>query len=96
MKIKIGTKTFEKNSLEMVDSIDHLPRREWIYFTEILYLAPSGEFILETMLQLNHVYYEDLLRNGLAKETDFEPKTEYKILTDKEAAEWQEAAVWEI
>ena len=96
MKIKIGMKTFEKNSLEMVDSIDHLPRKEWIYFTETLYLAPSGEFILETMWQLNHIYYEDQLEDGTMKEADFEPNTEYKILSDEEAAEFQEAAVWEV
>ena len=96
MKIKIDSKTFEKNSLKIIDSVDHLPRKEWIYFTEALYLAPSGEFILETMWQLNQIYYENELTDGTMKEKDFEPHIEYMILSDEEATEWQEAVVWEV
>ena len=96
MKIKIGTKTFEKNSLEFLDSINFLPSKEWIFYAETLYIALSGEFVLESTWQLNRMRYEDQLKDGVMKEEDFEPHTEYKILTDKEAAEWQEAAVWEI
>ena len=96
MKIKIGAKAFDKNSLKLIDSIDYFPRKEWIYLTDILYCAPSGEFVLETMWQLNPMYYENELEDGTMKQADFEPHTEYKIITDKKAAELQEAAVWEI
>ena len=97
MEIKIGSKFFESNTLEMIDSISHLPTKDWIYFTETLYLAPSGEFILKTEILLNALRYGPMNENGdVLPGADLKPQIEYQILSEAEAEAWQEASVWEV
>ena len=95
MIIKIGEKTFENNSWEMVDSIDHFACQEFIYFTENLYKTETDEFVLETKFQLNPEWHKDELKTGILTDNDLLPKTEYKLISYEEADAWLDGAVWE-
>lgn len=96
MFIKIDSKEYEKEKMELLDSIDCFSWQEFDYFTENLYKTLDDEYILETSYRLNRQYHEDEIKNGTLSEDDFAPKTEYRIMSTNEAEAWLEDALWEV
>ena len=96
MIITINGREFEKESLEFIDSIDRFSWQEFIYFTEILYKTEDGEYILETMWQLNPEWHKDEVENGVLTEEDLKEKDEYRLMSFEEADAWLDGAVWEV
>ena len=96
MIITINGREFEKESLEFIDSIDRFSWQEFIYFTEILYKTEDGEYILETMWQLNPEWHKGEVENGVLTEEDLKEKDEYRLMSFEEADAWLDGAVWEV
>ena len=94
MIITINGREFEKESLEFIDSIDRFSWQEFIYFTEILYKTGDGEYILETMWQLNPDWHKDEVENGVLTEEDLKEKDEYRLMSFEEADAWLDGAVY--
>lgn len=96
MIITIDGREYEKESLEFIDSIDRFSWQEFIYFTEILYKTEDGEYILETMWQLNPEWHKDEIECGILTEDDLKEKDEYRLMSFEEADAWHRGVVWEV
>ena len=94
MIITINGREYEKESLEFIDSIDRFSWQEFIYFTEILYKTEDGEYILETMWQLNPEWHKGEVESGVLTEEDLEEKDEYRLMSFEEADAWLDGAVY--
>lgn len=96
MKITIDEKIYETDNFELVDSIDRFSWQEFLYFTETLYKAEEGEYILETSWQINPEWAKSELEDGSMNISELEPKTEYRVMCNEEKDAWLDESVWEV
>ena len=96
MIIRIDSVNYEKNTLEIIDSVNNFSQDEFIYITETLYKAKNGKYILEAQWQLNPEWNKDSIKSGVLTADDLLPLETYRILSDEEATEWLDMAVWNV
>lgn len=80
MKIIVDGKKYEKEELDLIDSINNTSD-EFIYYSQILYKDPKGKYILETTWQLN----PEWCKNTEFTEKDLLPQEEFRAITREEA-----------
>lgn len=94
--IKIKNRIFKQADLELLDSINYPEFVEFIVYTETLFKSSDGVYILETQSQINGECFADEIRTGELTEADMKLKTEYTIMTNEEAENFLEMAIWKV
>lgn len=92
MEIVIDSKSYKKDELIFIDSVNDTTSDEFIYYCETLYRAPDKEYILQTSWMINPQWFkgEELSKEALL------PKTEFQIIPPEEAESFLDMAVWEV
>lgn len=96
MLIKIGSKEYGEEKMELVDSISGFNWQEFMYYNENLLKTTDGEYILETNFRLNPQYYADDIERGFLSEEDLQPQKRYRALSEQEADAWLEESIWQV
>ena len=96
MLIKIGSKEYNMEKMELVDSISGFNWQEFMYYNENLLKTTDGEYILETNFRLNPQYYADDIEKGFLSEEDLQPQKRYRALSEQEADAWLEESIWQV
>ena len=96
MLIKIGSKEYGEEKMELVDSISGFNWQEFMYYNENLLKTTDGEYILETNYRLNPQYYADDIEKGFLSEEDLQPQKRYRALSEQEADAWLEESIWQV
>ena len=96
MLIKIGSKEYGEEKMELVDSISGFNWQEFMYYNENLLKTTDGEYILETNFRLNPQYYADDIEKGFLSEEDLQPQKRYRALSEQEADAWLEESIWQV
>ena len=96
MLIKIGSKEYGEEKMELVDSISGFNWQEFMYYNKNLLKTTDGEYILETNFRLNPQYYADDIEKGFLSEEDLQPQKRYRALSEQEADAWLEESIWQV
>lgn len=94
--IKINNLAFQKEALELLDSISYPEFEEFTTYTENLYRSTDGKYILETQYKRSDEWFAEELRSGELTHKDMGLKTEYSIISKEEATDFMEMAVWKV
>ena len=91
MAFKINDVQYDENNLDLLDSISYPEYKEFIFFTETLYKSDDDIYILDTHYQKSPIFWEIEEYPG-----DFDQQHEYRVLSEQEAEQWLEDAVWHV
>ena len=96
MIVTIDALKYDKDTFEIVDSVNSLPQDEFVYYTETLYKTPNDKYILETKWKLEAEWHKEFIENKTLTAEDLLPQETYKILTYEEVVEWLDTAIWSV